>query len=55
MATYGYRCQKCGRRFEKTMSFSEHEKNRKPLCPRCASHKVQQVPSGFQAVTSNKT
>ena len=55
MPTYEYRCQQCGRRFEKVMSFTEHGKRPKHPCPRCGSRKVQQVPSGFQAVTGKKT
>jgi putative FmdB family regulatory protein len=55
MPTYDYRCQECRRKFEKVMSFSDHERKTKPPCPRCGSRKVEQVPSGFQAVTSKKT
>jgi len=55
MPTYEYRCGKCGRRFEKIMTFSEHERKPRPPCPKCSSRKVEQLASAFQAVTGKKT
>jgi len=43
MPTYQYRCEKCGKRFERTETISEHEAV-KPQCPKCGSKKVTFVP-----------
>lgn len=53
MATYEFRCKKCKRNFEKTMTFSEHERS-KPTCPKCKSRSVEQRPSVFQTTASSK-
>ncbi|MCX5661493.1 MAG: zinc ribbon domain-containing protein [Planctomycetota bacterium] len=53
MATYEYRCKKCKRTFEKTMTFSEHDRS-KPACPKCKSRSVEQRPSLFQAAGNSK-
>jgi len=55
MPTYEYVCNNCGKRFSKTMTFSEHERSPRPACPKCNSRKVVQRPSAFQAVTGKKT
>jgi putative FmdB family regulatory protein len=39
MPTYQYRCEKCGKMFERTETMSEHEAA-KPQCPNCGSKKV---------------
>jgi putative FmdB family regulatory protein len=54
MPTYQYRCEKCGRRFERTETISEHEAV-KPQCPKCGSKKVTFVPGRFFVVTSRKS
>jgi putative FmdB family regulatory protein len=43
MPTYQYRCEKCGKRFERTETITEHEAV-KPQCPKCGSKKVTFVP-----------
>ena len=43
MPTYQYRCDKCGKKFERTETISEHEAM-KTKCPRCGSTKVSFVP-----------
>jgi putative FmdB family regulatory protein len=43
MPTYQYRCEKCGRSFERTETISEHAAV-KPQCPKCGSKKVTFVP-----------
>jgi putative FmdB family regulatory protein len=43
MPTYQYRCEKCGKKFERTETISEHEAI-KPKCPKCGSKKVSFVP-----------
>jgi putative FmdB family regulatory protein len=43
MPSYQYRCEKCGKRFERTETISEHEAAR-PQCPKCGSKKVTFVP-----------
>jgi putative FmdB family regulatory protein len=55
MPTYEYRCRKYGRRFEKAMTFKQHERGTKPACLKCKSRNVEQLPSQFQAVTGKKT
>jgi putative FmdB family regulatory protein len=54
MPTYRYRCEKCGKRFERTETFSEHEAV-KPKCPKCGSKKVSFVPANAYVVTSKKS
>jgi len=54
MPTYEYRCKNCGRRFDKAMTFEQHEKRARPACPKCRSRKVEQMPSRFQPVTGKK-
>jgi len=55
MPTYPYKCKKCGRRFEKTMTLGEHERHGKPPCPKCSSRSVEQLPARFEALTNKKT
>jgi putative FmdB family regulatory protein len=54
MPTYQYRCEKCGEVFEHSEHLFEHE-TAHPLCPKCGSEAVQQVPSQFFAKTSKKS
>jgi len=54
MPTYQYRCEKCGRRFERTETISEHEAV-KPQCPKCGSKKIIFVPGRVFVVTSKKS
>ena len=49
MPTYQYRCDKCGKKFERTETISEHE-TVKPQCP-----KVTFVPGRVFVVTSKKS
>jgi putative FmdB family regulatory protein len=52
--TYQYRCDKCGEKFERSETISEHETS-KPKCPKCASKKAFQVPGNVFVVTSKKS
>jgi putative FmdB family regulatory protein len=52
--TYQYRCEKCGKAFERIESMAEHE-NAKAKCPKCDSKKVTQVPGRIHVVTSKKS
>jgi putative FmdB family regulatory protein len=54
MPTYSYRCEKCGKKFERTETISEHE-TAKSKCPKCGSKKVSVVPSRVYVVTSKKS
>jgi putative FmdB family regulatory protein len=54
MPTFTYRCQKCGREFERSESISEHEV-RRAACPKCGSRKVSTVPRPFVVITSKKS
>jgi len=53
MAAYGYKCAKCGNKFERILSFKEYK--RKQKCPKCGSNKVEQIICSFLALTSKKT
>lgn len=52
--TYQYRCEKCGKSFERTETITEHEAA-KAKCPNCDSKKVTQVPGRVHVVTSKKS
>jgi putative FmdB family regulatory protein len=54
MPSYSYRCEKCGKRFVRVATISEHDA-RKPACPKCGSRRVTQVLAGFFAKTSKKS
>ncbi|MEJ2314889.1 MAG: zinc ribbon domain-containing protein [Nitrospirota bacterium] len=54
MPQYDYECKKCGNRFTRIMTVSEHESKR-VKCPKCKSQSVRPVYSGFTAVTSKKS
>ena len=54
MPTYQYRCEKCGKKFERTESISEHEAM-VSKCPKCGSKKVSFVPGNVYVVTSKKS
>jgi len=55
MPTYQYYCKRCNKSFTKLMTLSQHEQWPKPVCPKCRSRKIEQLPSSFQAVTSKKS
>jgi putative FmdB family regulatory protein len=55
MPTYKYLCEKCGKKFERTETISEHEALKKLKCPKCGSKKVSFVPSNVYVVTSKKS
>jgi putative FmdB family regulatory protein len=52
--TYQYRCEKCGKSFERTETITEHQAA-KVRCPKCNSKKVAQVPGRVHVVTSKKS
>jgi putative FmdB family regulatory protein len=54
MPTYQFRCEKCGKRFERTETIAEHEAV-KPQCTKCGSKKVTFVPGRVFVVTSKKS
>jgi putative FmdB family regulatory protein len=54
MPTYEYRCNKCGKAFERQEHVAEHEKSH-PRCPKCQSSDVQPVLTDFYAKTSKKS
>ena len=54
MPTYQYRCEECGKAFERTETISEHEKAKRQ-CPKCGSMKVSVVPGRVYVVTSKKS
>ena len=54
MPTYSYRCEKCGKKFDRTETMSEHEAG-KTKCPKCGSKKVSAVPGRVYVVTTKKS
>ncbi len=54
MPTYEYRCEKCGKRFERVEHVAEHEKV-KSRCPKCGSEKLEHIFSAFFVKTSKKS
>ena len=51
MPTYQYRCEECGKKFERTKTEHEAEKSK---CPKCGSRKVSYVPRNVYVVASKK-
>jgi len=53
MAVYEYECRDCGKRFELSMSMSEHDRRRteSPACPECGKSDTSQVVSLFSCKT----
>ena len=54
MPIYEYRCTKCRARFSQQQAIEEHARKR-PTCPKCKSHAVEQVFSPFFAKTVRKS
>jgi len=54
MPIYEYRCTKCRTRFSRQQGIAEHGRKR-PACPKCKSHAVEQVFSAFFAKTVRKS
>jgi putative FmdB family regulatory protein len=54
MPTYQYRCDKCGKKFERSETIAEHEVA-KLKCPKCGRKKVSYVPGNVFVVTSKKS
>ena len=55
MPTYEFKCEKCKKQFELSMSITEYGKQGKFRCPKCKSSKVKQQITSFQTVTSKKS
>ncbi|MGD2268809.1 MAG: zinc ribbon domain-containing protein [Desulfobacterales bacterium] len=54
MPTYEFVCEKCKKRFTRTISIADYEK-KKYQCPKCKSRKVKQQILSFQTITSKKS
>ena len=54
MPIYEYRCMKCHTRFSQQQAIDEHG-HKRPACPRCKSHAVEQVLSPFFVKTVRKS
>src|SRR3989454_10430212 len=54
MPIYEYRCTECHTRFSQQQAIEEHGRKR-PACPKCKSHAVEQVFSPFFAKTVRKS
>ncbi|MBI4489479.1 MAG: zinc ribbon domain-containing protein [Deltaproteobacteria bacterium] len=57
MPTYEFLCQRCRKRFDLALSFSEHERQKRGRfrCPKCKSLRVVQQISPFEVKTSKKS
>ena len=55
MPIYPYRCDKCGKKFERTETISEHEALKKLKSPKCGSRNVSSVPGNVYMVTSKES
>ena len=51
MPTYEYKCEKCNKSFDVTVTLAERE-TKKFACPKCKSKKVKQVLTAFSPSTS---
>jgi putative FmdB family regulatory protein len=54
MPTYEYACNDCGKKFNLTLTFAEHDQGR-VACPKCKSSKVAQRFSTVFTKTSRKS
>jgi putative FmdB family regulatory protein len=54
MPTYQFRCEKCGKKFERTETIPERESGT-PKCPKRGSRKATFVPGRVYVVTSKKS
>ncbi len=54
MPQYSYLCTACHKKFNLTLTLTEHDKN-KIKCPKCGSSKTEQQWAAFVAVTSKKS
>jgi putative FmdB family regulatory protein len=52
--TYSYKCRKCRKQFDLTLTMKEYEEGKK-ACPKCGSRDVEQVLEMFTAKTSRKS
>jgi putative FmdB family regulatory protein len=55
MPTYEFKCEKCNKKFDLSMTLSEYGKQKKFRCPKCKSTRVKQQITSFQTVTSKKS
>lgn len=55
MPTYDYVCEKCSYEWSQVKTLHEHEKQPKPVCPKCHGRQVHQKISSFMPVTPKKT
>jgi putative FmdB family regulatory protein len=54
MPIYEYRCTKCDAQFTRQEGIEDHGQTR-PVCPKCRSRAVEQLPSPFFAKTVRKS
>lgn len=52
MPVYGFKCQKCGEKFNLLLSFSQKDK---AICPRCQSKELQEYFSGYGSARANSS
>jgi len=54
MPMYEFKCKKCGTRYERAESISQHGKH-KEKCPECGSKSIQNIVSAATVKTSKKS
>ena len=55
MAQYEFKCEECRKRFAIKQSFTEHDREPRPKCPKCGSRKVEQLIHAVHVKTSKKS
>lgn len=55
MAYYDYQCRDCRKKFTVQQSFSEHDDERTPKCPKCGSKSVDRQIAEVHVKTSRKS
>lgn len=55
MPAYDYQCEKCRKQFVVQQSLQEHDRHKKPECPRCGSKQVDRLVTAVHVQTSKKT
>jgi putative FmdB family regulatory protein len=54
MPVYEFKCQKCGKKVNLSLSLADYEK-KNPKCPKCGKAKLERLISSFGVQTSRKS
>ena len=55
MAYYEFECRDCQKKFTVQQTFAEHDRESKPRCPTCGSHKVERLVVAVHVQTGRKS